>query len=146
MVRAHERQGVRKLGRSSAGRRPWWAGHSVAPRPRLRLEWDSAGVLLLGGDLDQETSPLLEAFVAGRPLAGCAVIEVDLAGVPSLGSAGLSALLGLRHWCLQRGVDLRVRGAQPSVWRAFEVTGLDRVFSSADGTGPCPPTQDLALF
>ncbi len=146
MVRAHERQGARRLGRSSAARRPWWAGHHLASRPRLRLEWDSAGVVLLSGELDLETGALLEAFVAARPLTDCTVLEVDFGGVPSLGSVGLSVLLGLRRWCLQRGVELRVRGAQPSVWRAFEVTGLDRVFAPAGGPSPCAPAQDLALF
>jgi anti-anti-sigma factor len=102
--------------------------------------------VLLSGELDGETGHLLEAFVATRPLTDCTVVELDLRGVPSLGSVGLSVLLGLRRWCLQRGVELRVRGAQPSVWRAFEVTGLDRVFASAGGAGPCAPTQELALF
>jgi anti-anti-sigma factor len=146
MVRAHEWQGARRLGRSSAARRPWWAGHPVAFRPGLRLEWDPAGIVLVTGELDPETAPLLEAFVAARPLTDCTVVELDLDGVPSLGSVGLSVLVGLRRWCLQRGVELRVRGAQPSVWRAFEVTGLDRVFASAGGASPCAPAQDLVLF
>ena len=145
MVRAHEWQGSRRLGRSAA-RRPWWAGHPVPARPRLRLEWDPTGIVLLTGELDQETGPALEAFVAGRPLTRCTVLELDLDGVPSVGSVGLSVLLGLRRLCLQRGVDLRVRGAQPSVWRAFEATGLDRVFASTGETRPGAPTQDLALF
>jgi anti-anti-sigma factor len=144
MVRAHEWQGSRRLGRTT--RRPWWAGHAVPPRPRLRLEWDSTAAVLLSGDLDQETAPHLEAFVAARPLTDCAVLELDLGGVPSVGSVGLSVLLGLRRWCLQRGVELRVRGAQPSVWRVFEVTGLDRVFAPSTGASPRMPAQDLALF
>jgi anti-anti-sigma factor len=102
--------------------------------------------VLLTGDLDLETAPQLEAFVAARPLTDCTVLELDLGGVPSVGSVGLSVLLGLRRWCLQRGVELRVRGAQPSVWRAFEVTGLDRVFASTGGASPCAPAQDLVLF
>ena len=146
MVRAHEWQGSPRLGRSSAARRPWWAGHTVPARPRLRLEWDPAGVVLVSGELDLATAALLEAFVAARPLPDCTVLELDLAGVPSLGSVGLSVLLGVRRWALQRGVELRVRGAQPSVWRAFEVTGLDRVFAPSGGGSPCAPAQDLVLF
>jgi anti-anti-sigma factor len=147
MVRAHERQGSRRLAGTSAARRPWWAGHHLPAHPRLVLEWESAGpAVLLSGDLDLETAPLLEAFVAARPLTGRTVLELDLGGVPSVASAGLSVLLGLRRWCLQRGLQLRVRGAQPSVWRAFEVTGLDRVFASPGGSSPCRPAQDLVLF
>jgi len=102
--------------------------------------------VLLSGDLDLETALLLEAFVATRPLTGCSVLDLDLGGVPSVGSVGLSVLLGLRRECLQRGLELRVRGAQPSVWRAFEATGLDRAFASSDGARPCTHTQDLVLF
>jgi hypothetical protein len=34
----------------------------------------------------------------------------------------------------------------PSVWRAFEATGLDAVFGAPTGQGPTPPVQELALF
>jgi anti-anti-sigma factor len=87
--------------------------------------------------------------VAEQPLCGCAVLEVDLGGVPSIGSTGLSVLLGVRRWCLQRGIELRVRGAQPSVWRAFEVTGLDGVFGPATPRPERPARStdgDLVLF
>jgi anti-anti-sigma factor len=150
MVRAHEWDVSRRLSRPAAGRRPWWVAHP--PAPAVRLEWVSTGVhavVAVSGDLDGVTTPHLEAVVAEQPLAGCAVLEVDLGGVPSIGSTGLSVLLGVRRWCLQRGIALRVRGAQPSVWRAFEVTGLDRVFGreapSAAGAGT-PAREDLVLF
>jgi hypothetical protein len=39
-----------------------------------------------------------------------------------------------------------VRGAQPSVWRAFEATGLDRVFASPGAASTHSPAQDLVLF
>jgi anti-anti-sigma factor len=103
-------------------------------------------VIRISGDLDSVSGSQLEAYVAGRSLAGCSLLEIDLAGVPSIGSVGLSVLLGVRRWTLQRGIELRIRGAQPSVWRAFEVTGLDAVFASATGPVASPPAQDLSLF
>jgi anti-anti-sigma factor len=148
MVRAHEWDVSRRLTRSSGGRRPWWVAHVVPARPAVGLEWLAFGartVVAVSGDLDPVTAPQLEAFVAGQPLAGCAVLEVDLRGVPSIGSDGLSVLLGVRRWALQRGIELRIRAAQPSVWRVFEVSGLDGVFAAA----PEPvaaPAQDLVLF
>jgi anti-anti-sigma factor len=150
MVRAHERDGSRRLARPSAGRRPWWVAHPV--HPGFRLEWQSTGVhtvVAASGDLDRVTTPHLEAIVAEQPLCGCAVLEVDLGGVPSIGSTGLSVLLGVRRWCLQRGIELRVHGAQPSVWRAFEVTGLDGVFGPATPRPERPARStdgDLVLF
>jgi anti-anti-sigma factor len=148
MVRAHEWDVSRRLGRSPAGRRPSWVMHSA--RPAVRLEWEAIGVvtvIAVSGDLGSVTTADLEALVAEQPLAGCAVLEVDLRGVPSIGSAGLAVLGGARRWCLQRGITMRLRGTQPSVWRAFEVTGLDRVFATAGPPpAPSPVTGELVLF
>jgi len=148
MVRAHEWDVSRRLARAPGGRRPWWVSHPVAPRPGLRLDVESAGsreVVAISGDVDGTTAAQLESFLADRSLAGCSVLELDLSGVGSLGSVGLSVLLAVRRRCLQRGIELRVSGAPPSVWRAFEVTGLDATFRA-----PAPvdrvPAQELALF
>jgi anti-anti-sigma regulatory factor len=54
-------------------------------------------------------------------------------------------LVGVRYWALQRGIAMRVRGAQPSVWRVFEATGQDQVFTGAEES-PAAPMQELALF
>jgi anti-anti-sigma factor len=148
MVRAHEWDVSRRLARSPGGRCPWWVAHPVPSRPALGVEWLATGartVVAVSGNLDLLTAPQLEAVVAGQPLTGCCVLEVDLGGVPSMGSDGLSVLLGVRRWALQRGIELRIRAVQPSVWRAFEVTGLDAVF----GEAPEPvdaPAQELVLF
>jgi anti-anti-sigma factor len=144
MVRAHEQDASRRLGRPSAGRRPWWVAHPVPRRPAPGLDWESSGtraVVFVRGELGAQ----LETFLAGRPLAGCRELELDLAGVPSIGSAGLSALLGVHRWAQQRGVTLRLRGLQPSVWRVVEPAGLDQRFAdSAEPSGA--PAQELALF
>jgi anti-anti-sigma factor len=146
MVRAHEWDVSRRLARPG-GRRPWWGPH---PTPvRRGLQWESAGahaVVTVAGDLDALASPRLEEFVAEQPLVGCTVLDVDLRDVPSTGSVGLSALLGLRRQCSQQGVALRVRDAQPSVWRAFEATGLDGVFTAAAEPAAAAPVQELTLF
>jgi anti-anti-sigma factor len=112
------------------------------------LDWETSGsraVVLVRGDLDGRTARLLEALLTGRALAGCRDLELDLAGVPSLGSAGLSALLAVRRWTLQRGIALGLRGVQPSVWRVVELAGLEQAFSGA-AEPPAPPAQELALF
>jgi len=147
MVRAHEWDASRRLARSAAGRRPWWGNHPQRT-PGPAVEWLAMGartVVAVSGDLDRVTSAQLEAFVAQQPLPWCAVLEVDLSGVPSIGSSGLSVLLGVRRWALQRGIELRIRGTQPSVWRAFEVTGLAAIFAAT--SDPVPgPVEDLVLF
>src|SRR4051794_32460544 len=120
MVRAHEGDASHRLARAWGGRRPGWVAHPPPSRPPSRLEWESAGahaVVGVTGDVDDLAEPELEAFVAGRWLAGCTVLEVDLSGVWSMSSVGLSVLLGVHRWCEQRGLELRLRDAPPSVWR-----------------------------
>jgi anti-sigma B factor antagonist len=130
MVRAHEWDVARRLGHVPASRRPWWAAHRTV-RPVDVLEWESAGAegtLLVTGDLDARTAGRLEGFVAERLRPGAVLLTVELSGARSVGSAGLGALLSLRRWCDQRGVQLRVRGALPSVWRSFEAVGVAGAF------------------
>ena len=143
MVRAHEQDASRRLGRPSAGRRPWWVAHPVPRRPAPGLDWESSGtraVVFVRGELGAQ----VETFLAGRPLAGCRDLELDLAGVPSIDSAGLSALAGVHRWALQRRVGVRLRGVQPSVGRVVELAGLERLFTAAEPAGT--PAQELALF
>ena len=110
MVLSHEWDVSRRLPRH---RRPWWVTHPVPEGPVLQLEAEPGAarvVVLVSGEIDALTAPHLEAFVAGRSLAGCGVLELDLAGVTSIASAGLSALLGLRR-TIARGYVLL--GANP---------------------------------
>ena len=46
---------------------------------------------------------------------------------------------------LQRGIALRLRGVQPSVWRVVELAGLDAALR-ASAEPPAAPAQELALF
>jgi anti-sigma B factor antagonist len=103
--------------------------------PMLQLELGTVGpraVLSVTGELDTFSAPELESYLDGRCLAGCTVLEVDLAGVPMVASAGLSALIAVRRECERQGVDLQLRGARPSVLRIFELTGLARIFRFGD--------------
>ena len=54
-------------------------------------------------------------------------------------------LLAVRRWCLQRGIALRLRDVQPSVWRVVELAGLGAAFDASAEPGP-DPVQELALF
>jgi anti-anti-sigma factor len=149
MVRADEWDASRRLCRAPSARRPWWVGQPQQPDPPLRLEVETGGartVLFVTGALDPSTAPALDSFLEERSLAGCTVLEVDLAGVTTMASAGLSALIAVRRECEQRGIDLWLRGVQPSVWRVFEFTGLCRLFTWGDAPAEPVSGQDLALF
>jgi anti-sigma B factor antagonist len=148
MVRAHEWDISRRLG-PPADRRPWWAALPPEPEDALRLDVETAGartVLSLSGELDVCTAPDLESFLGGRDLDGCAVLEIDLAGVTTMASAGLSALITVRRECELRGIDLRLRDPQSSVARVFELTGLSRLFTWGDVPDGPAVTQDAVLF
>jgi anti-anti-sigma factor len=149
MVRAHEWDVSRRLARAPGGHRPWWVTHPAPVRHELRLHWESAGahaVVAVSGDVDDLTAAQLEESVDERSPAGCAVLEVDLADVRSMGTAGLAVLQAVQRSCRQRDIEFRVRGAQPSVWRVFETAGLDRAFAPGAGAAGHSPTQELSLF
>ena len=113
-------------------------------RPGPGLDWESSGaraVVFVRGELGAQ----LETVLAGRPLAGCRELELDLAAVPSIDSTGLAALAGVHRWALQRGVRVSLRGVQPSVWRVVELAGLDRLFTAPSWPSDAP-AQELALF
>jgi anti-anti-sigma factor len=150
VVRAHEpEQAAWRLGRPPADRSPWWVSHPALDEPGLRLELESAGartVLALAGELDVATVPVLDAFLDARPLAGCAVLDLDLTGLTVIASAGLAAVLELQRECARRGIELRLCGAQPSVARVFALTGLTRLFSWDDAPAEPVVPQESALF
>ncbi|NDI49637.1 STAS domain-containing protein [Goekera deserti] len=149
MVRAHEWDAHRRLGRASGTSRPWWTPVCPAPDRSVGLDRWSTGqraVVLVRGELDTAAAARLEAYVTGTPLSGRSVLELDLAGVPWTGSAGLSAFVALRRWCDARGATLVLRSVQPSVWRVFQLAGLDGVFDTEPGTARPAPDQDLLLF
>jgi anti-anti-sigma factor len=148
MVRPHEWSASRGLSRGVVRwHRPWWASQPAPIGPPVRLTVESTGahvVVLAVGDLGALTDPQLEALAAEHPLVGCVVLDLDLAEVPSLGSAGVAVLQRVRRWCDQRGLELRLSRAAPSVERVLQLAGLDAL--AGDGGGQRPPVQELVLF
>jgi len=81
------------------------------------------------GELDASTSAHLEEVVRGclreRDARG---IEVDLAGVTFLDSAGIQGLLTCRRHAHEAGCRLRLSNPAPLVRRVVEITGLLEIF------------------
>jgi anti-sigma B factor antagonist len=115
--------------------------------PGLRVTTDStptsAGawrVVRVTGEIDIQSSPILDEHLQKAQGEGASSIVVDLSEVTFLDSTGLSVLVT----ALQRGQDagggVRLTSPRPNVRRVLEVTGLAEVFHveppSLDPDGP----------
>jgi len=88
-------------------------------------------VVVVEGELDVLTAPLLEQRVREQLVAAPAHLILDLEPVSFLGSSGLSGLLVARELALTSGVQLHLAGLITRVVaRSVEVTGLLGAFST----------------
>jgi anti-sigma B factor antagonist len=88
-------------------------------------------VVVVDGELDLLTAPLLEQCLREQLVAGPAHLIVDLESVRFLGASGLSCLLGARELVGAHGSQLHLAGLITSVvQRAVETTGLLGLFST----------------
>ncbi len=88
----------------------------------------SEPLLRISGEVDIQTSPVLDEHLQRVLGNGASSLVVDLGQVTFLDSTGLSVLIaGLRR-CQAAGGQLRLVSPRPNVRRVFEVTGLTDVF------------------
>jgi anti-anti-sigma factor len=96
---------------------------------RLRAEQqvvDGGVVLTVTGEIDVTTiGALAEALDHAADAAP--VVVADLTGVTFMDSTGLSTMLRAHHDLVARGGRLALVGAQPSVQRVLDLTGVDTV-------------------
>jgi anti-sigma B factor antagonist len=91
----------------------------------LRIETVQRGgslVLVVHGELDIVTSPLLDDALVGARRTDAASIEVDLLAVSFIDSTGLHVLI--KHAQAEGGRRVRVTKASPQVRRLFELSGV----------------------
>lgn len=99
----------------------------------LTLEWQTStvvpkGLLIAKGRIDESTAPALR-----RELQRAFVdIELDLAGVGFLSSAGLGALLAAQQHLKGQDCTLTLRGVPEMIRNVFELAGLAEVFEIHD--------------
>jgi len=85
-------------------------------------------VLRIGGELDLQTVPELQAGLTDVVAATTGAVVADLTAVQFLSSSGLRLLLGLRSELAEQGRPLRlVVGENRAVTRPLLITGLDRL-------------------
>ena len=96
---------------------------------------DARPVVRVAGEIDIETSPLLEEQLQAVLDEGHASVLVDLGQVTFLDSTGLSALIGGLRRCQGAGGELHLASPRPNVRKVLEVTGLVETFHVDEETG-----------
>jgi anti-anti-sigma factor len=66
---------------------------------------ESAGRIIVSGDIDSHTAPALDRQIAVESRSGIAPLTIDLSAVTHLGSAGVSALAAARDRARTQGGD-----------------------------------------
>jgi anti-sigma B factor antagonist len=84
--------------------------------------------ILLTGDVDMATAPMLDERVDTLVRDGKHKLEIDLTQVKFIDSKGLASLVSTHRKLRGEGKSLVLSGVAPSVMRILEVTGLVRYF------------------
>lgn len=95
-------------------------------------EVNGAHVVVVGGEVDVYTAPLLRDALDQQIAAGHVHLVVDLDAVEFMDSTGLGVLVGRLKLVRNRSGWLRVVCSNERVLKVFGITGLDRVFTIAD--------------
>ena len=88
----------------------------------LNIEQGANNTIVLSGEIDTHTSPLLKEHLDTLDNATCAVL--DLAAVSFIYSAGLTAMLTAQSRLKAAGGSLTVQNPTPAVERMFSLSGL----------------------
>lgn len=88
---------------------------------------DESAEIVVVGPIDAGVIKSLAAQADKAVAAGVSEVNLNVAGVTSLDSAGITGLLHVRAGLLDRGMDLHVKGASPEIaatLRLLKVNGL----------------------
>jgi anti-anti-sigma factor len=80
--------------------------------------------LVLTGELDIASAPILEATIASLCGNGTSAIVLDLSELTFMDSTGLRAMLAADKLCAGHGQTFSLSGATGPVQRLFELTGV----------------------
>jgi len=97
----------------------------------IQFHNDTRVVVALSGELDRATVPILKACLTNPELQGTADVEIDLAELTYIDSAGLAVLV--EHWrdLNASGGSLVVFNPSRLALKVFEITNLTLLLVSA---------------
>jgi len=111
------------------------AGTRLEPTPApfdvRRVEHPLGVVLILGGELDLATAPVLQEKL-DRAKRGRGAVVIDLSGLRFIDASGLHMLVRAERQLRASGGQLVLVRGPRAVRRVFELTGLDRHFALCD--------------
>jgi anti-sigma B factor antagonist len=81
-------------------------------------------VVMLDGELDMASAPLLQSTLEGAALATDTTMVLDLQALQFIDSTGLRAILSLRERCRDRAQQFAVTRGSPQVQRLLDITGV----------------------
>jgi anti-sigma B factor antagonist len=101
----------------------------LGPVSYIEVEPDLLGrtVLVVHGAVDLPEAGDLRALLTEATTGDCPGVVVDLSDVHFMGSSGLGVLVQAHQELDAAGRSLHIRGASPTIRRAFEITQLDRM-------------------
>lgn len=105
-----------------------------APLEVRRVDDPLGAVLVLRGELDLATVPLLQEHLDRAMRSGAAVL-IDLAGLRFIDSSGLRVLLRADRQLRACNGQLALLGGSRAVYRIFELAGMHRYLEWSDR--PC---------
>ena len=86
----------------------------------------AAPVVVVRGEIDVATSPQLRNELNALVARGAQHITIEFGDVSFVDSSGLGVLVGTYKRLREEGSgSIRIVGAQPSVRKVFEITGLE---------------------
>ncbi len=96
---------------------------------RLRMQTrvqDERHTIVLSGELDVASTPMLEETVNEACAAGAKELVLDMGGIEFMDSTGVRAILRGKAACEQHGCEYQLTPARRPVEQTLEVTGVRR--------------------
>lgn len=101
----------------------------------LQVRWEqpdgTSAEVVLEGDLDNLSVPVLREALESLYAQDCFHIELNLAGLSFTDSSGLGAMVGAWRRCQREGGSLLVRNPSAGVRRLMDMTGISKLLLPA---------------
>lgn len=105
------------------------SGESLGARLQIDPAAGDPSTLVLTGELDPHTAPLLETALEERIAEGDRAIRLEVTELGFIDSSGLRVLVEAHRTLGAEPGALRLAGVSPTFLRLLEMTGLDRRFT-----------------